>query len=150
MHLNFIEALPWLWTMNIKLKLWRGRLTCRKNSSPKKTLIRFLAQIVHLKKACVCHFLFLVKWYPFKNYEKFYFITHFAWYIKKERRHDIETLSVDRVLEKEHFVTGSCKKCAPKTIPRLFLILLNNSKQPLCARNSFKIKIFWNRIIKKP
>ena len=30
------------------------------------------------------------------------------------------------------------------------LILLNNQKQPLHARNSFKNKVFWKRIIKKP
>ena len=30
-------------------------------------------------------------------------ITHFVWYLKKEKRHDIETLSIDRVLNKEHF-----------------------------------------------
>ena len=30
-------------------------------------------------------------------------ITHFVWYLKKEKRHDIETLSNDRVLNKEHF-----------------------------------------------
>ena len=32
----------------------------------------------------------------------------------------------------------------------LFLILVNNPKQPLHARNSFRNKIFWKRIIKKP
>ena len=30
-------------------------------------------------------------------------ITHSGWYLKKERRYDIETLSIDRVLNKEHF-----------------------------------------------
>ena len=30
------------------------------------------------------------------------------------------------------------------------LILLNNPKQPLHTRNSFKNKIFWKRIIEKP
>ena len=30
----------------------------------------------------------------------------------------------------------SCRKCAPKVSPRPFLILLNNPKQPLHARNS--------------
>ena len=36
----------------------------------------------------------------------------------------------------------SCKICAPKADPRLFLILVNNHKEPLHARNSFKNKIF--------
>ena len=31
-----------------------------------------------------------------------------------------------------------------------FLILLNNLKEPLHARNSFKNKVNWKRIIKKP
>ena len=30
------------------------------------------------------------------------------------------------------------------------LILVNNPKQPLCARNFFKSKIFWKRTIKNP
>ena len=34
--------------------------------------------------------------------------------------------------------------------PDLFLILLNNPKQPLHARDSFKDKVFRKRIIKKP
>ena len=31
------------------------------------------------------------------------FITHFVWYLENEKRYDIETLSIDRVLNKEHF-----------------------------------------------
>ena len=37
-----------------------------------------------------------------------------------------------------------------KLVPEPFLILLNNPKQPLHARNSFKNKKFWKQIIKKP
>ena len=37
-----------------------------------------------------------------------------------------------------------------KLVPNPFLILVNNPKQPLHAVNSFKNKIFWKRIIKKP
>ena len=45
----------------------------------------------------------------------------------------------------------SCRKCAPKCAPKVpFLILVNNCKQPLHARNYFKNKIFWKRIIKQP
>ena len=29
--------------------------------------------------------------------------THFVWYLKKEKTYGIETLSIDRVLNKEHF-----------------------------------------------
>ena len=28
---------------------------------------------------------------------------HFVWYLEKEKSYDIETLSIDRVLNKEHF-----------------------------------------------
>ena len=37
-----------------------------------------------------------------------------------------------------------------KLVPDPFLILLNNQKKPLHASNSFKNKVFWKRIIKKP
>ena len=77
-------------------------------------------------------------------------ITHFVWYIEKDVRCDIETLSIDRVLNKEHFMETSCRKCARKAIPRPFLILLSNPEQLLIAKNSFKNQIFWKRIIKKP
>ena len=30
-------------------------------------------------------------------------ITHFVWYLEKEKRYDIETLSIDRVSYKEHY-----------------------------------------------
>ena len=30
-------------------------------------------------------------------------ITHFVWYLKKEKRYDIDTFSIDRVLNKAHF-----------------------------------------------
>ena len=36
-----------------------------------------------------------------------------------------------------------------KLAPDPFLILPNNPKQPLHARNYFKNKVFWKRIIKK-
>ena len=48
------------------------------------------------------------------------------------------------------FMDKSCRKCAPKVVPDPFLIMVNNSKQPLHARNSFKNKTFRKRIIKKP
>ena len=38
-------------------------------------------------------------------------ITHFVWYLEKERRYDIETLFIDRVLNKKHFYG----KIMPKT-----------------------------------
>ena len=78
-------------------------------------------------------------------------ITHFVWCLEKEKRYDIETLSVDRVLNKEHFYGKNHEKnMHQKLVPNSFFILVNNPKQPLHARNSFKNKIFWKRIIKNP
>ena len=31
------------------------------------------------------------------------FITHFVWYLENEKRYNIETFYIDRVLNKEHF-----------------------------------------------
>ena len=45
-------------------------------------------------------------------------ITHFVWYLEKVKRCDIETLSIDRVLNKEHFMEISCRKRAPKASSR--------------------------------
>ena len=35
-----------------------------------------------------------------------------------------------------------CRKCAPKTSPRLHFNLLNSPKQPVLARNPFENKIY--------
>ena len=40
------------------------------------------------------------------------------------------------------FIEKSCKKCTAKLVPDLFIILVNNSKQPLRARNILKVKYF--------
>ena len=37
------------------------------------------------------------------NYLNKKLITRFVWYLKKEKRYDIKTLFIDRVLNKEHF-----------------------------------------------
>ena len=76
-------------------------------------------------------------------------ITHFVWYLENEKRCDTETLSVEYQI-KIIFKEKSCKNCAAKASPGLFYNLVNNTKQPLHARNYFKSKIFWERIIKKP
>ena len=45
-------------------------------------------------------------------------MTHFVSYLKKEKRYDIETLSVDRVLNTEHFYREIMRKIyAPEAIP---------------------------------
>ena len=77
-------------------------------------------------------------------------ITHFVKY-RQDKRYDIETWSIDRVLNQEHF---HGKKHAAnvhqKLVPNPFLISVNNLKQPSHTSNSFKNKIVSHRIIKKP
>ena len=80
-------------------------------------------------------------------------ITHFVWYLEKEKRYEVETLTIDTdiklgALNKGHFYGKSCRKCAPKASPRSCFILVNSPKQPLHARNSFKNKKFGKGIIK--
>ena len=72
-------------------------------------------------------------------------LTHFVWFFGKEKRYGIATFSVDRVSNKNHFYGKIMHK---KLVPDSLLILVNSPKQPLHAINSFKSKIFWNRIIK--
>ena len=40
---------------------------------------------------------------------------HFVLYLEKEKRHDIETLSIDRVLNKEHFYETIIQKLCTKS-----------------------------------
>ena len=54
----------------------------------------------------------------------------FVWYHPKEKRYEIETLSIDGVLNKDHFLEKSCKKCALKASLRL---LFNFDKWPKTA-----------------
>ena len=79
-------------------------------------------------------------------------VIHLAWYVEKEEMYSIETLSIDRVtLWKKMwniFMVKSCSKCAPKVSPWPLFVLVNNLKQSLHARNSFKNKIFWKGIVK--
>ena len=42
-------------------------------------------------------------------------ITHFVWYLEKEKRYDIETLSIDRVLNKEHLYKKAMQKMCTKS-----------------------------------
>ena len=57
-------------------------------------------------------------------------------------RYDIETLSADRVLNKKTFLwKNHAEDVHQKLVPDPLLILVNNPRQPLHARNSFKSKI---------
>ena len=70
--------------------------------------------------------------------------------LEKEKRYDIETLSIDRILNKKHFSWKHYgENVHQKLVPDPFLILVNDPKQPLHVRNYFKNKIFWKSIIKK-
>ena len=66
-------------------------------------------------------------------------ITHFVSYLEKEKRHDIEILSRNILMENIHH----------KLVPDHYLVLVNNRKQKLRARNSFKNKVFQERFIKE-
>ena len=78
-------------------------------------------------------------------------IIHFVWYLEKKKRYDIETLSIDRLLNKEDFYGKIMQKICTKSQSQTpFVILVNNPKQPLHARNYFKNKIFWKGIIRYP
>ena len=59
-----------------------------------------------------------VKVYDVINWLNKNWTTHFVWYLGKGKSYDIQTLSVDRVLNKEHFYGKSCRKCTPKASPR--------------------------------
>ena len=45
-------------------------------------------------------------------------ITHYVWYLEKEIRCDIETLSIDRELNKEHFYGKIMQKMCTKSYPQ--------------------------------
>ena len=49
------------------------------------------------------------------NYLNKNLVTHFVWYLEKEKRYDIETLSIDRVLNKEHFHEKVMQKMCTKS-----------------------------------
>ena len=42
-------------------------------------------------------------------------ITHFVWYIGKKKAYDIETLAIDRVLNKNHFYGKIMQKIFTKS-----------------------------------
>ena len=71
------------------------------------------------------------------------FVTHFVWHPKKEKRYDIDTLSIDRVLNKERFYWKIMQKMCTRGFSQIpFLTLVGNPKKPLHAKNSFKNKVF--------
>ena len=75
--------------------------------------------------------------------------THFAWYLEKEIRCDIDTVSIIRV-SKNRAEKNHAENVYQQLVLDPFLILQYKLKQLLHAINSFKNKIFWKKIIKKP
>ena len=76
-------------------------------------------------------------------------ITHFVC-LEKEKRYDIEALSIDRILNKERFcLKNDVENAHQMLVPWPFFNFGKNPKQRLNARNCFKNKIFWKKIIKK-
>ena len=70
-------------------------------------------------------------------------MAHFVWYLDREKRYGIETLSFARVLNKEHLYG----KCAPKASPRPPFYF---GKQPKTAI-AWRVIICWKNknLIKK-
>ena len=44
-------------------------------------------------------------------------LTHLLWYLDKEKRYDIETLTIDGVLNKQNFYGKIMQKISTKTVP---------------------------------
>ena len=63
--------------------------------------------------------------------------THFVWYLEKEIRWDIETLSIIRVSNKEHFYLKSCTKCASTAIPRPLFNFELSAKTAIACKKFF-------------
>ena len=105
------------------------------NDSPSKTMEMFfissekLFSFLRYSSFCVSVFTFFLpvshcvrgflrinlKIYHVINCLNMNVITHFVWYIGKEKRYDIETLSIDRVLNKKHFYGKIMQKMGTKS-----------------------------------
>ena len=68
-------------------------------------------------------------------------ITHFVWYLEKEKSYDIETLSIDRTLE-TFLWKNHAENVHQKLVVNPVLILVNNPKQPLMQEILLKIMYF--------
>ena len=106
------------------------------NDSPSKTMKKCF--LFHLKSSFSSRYIQFFVFSPFllfstvshclrvwsRKYLKVYdiinclsknLITHFVWYLEKEIRCDIETLSIDRELNKEHFYGKIMQKMCTKS-----------------------------------
>ena len=66
----------------------------------------------------------------------------------RKKRYDNETLSIDGVSDKNIFIEKSYRKCAAKA--DLFIISVNNPKQPLHARIFLTARYFERGLSKSP
>ena len=57
----------------------------------------------------------ILKVYDVNNCQNKNLITHFVWYLKKEKRYEIETSIIDIVLNKEHFYGKVMQKMCTKS-----------------------------------
>ena len=55
-----------------------------------------------------------LKVYDVIDFQNKNLITHFVWYLEKERFYDIETLSIDRLLNEKHFYWKIMRKMCTK------------------------------------
>ena len=76
--------------------------------------------------------------------------TLFCLISREGKKYDIETFSLDTVLNKEYLYGKIIQKMCIKGYSQTLLTSANNPKEPLHARSFFKNKTFWTRIIKKP
>ena len=68
--------------------------------------------VSHCLRGC---FKINLKVYDVINYLNNNLITHFVWYPEKEKRYDIETLFIERVLYKEHYLGKIIQKMPTKS-----------------------------------
>ena len=64
-------------------------------------------------------------------------IINLVWYLEKEKSYDIETLSIDRVLNKEHFYGKIIRKCAPKASPGPLFYFGKQPKTAIACKKFF-------------
>ena len=64
-------------------------------------------------------------------------ITHFVWYLEKEKKYHVETLAIDTVLNKEHFYGKSCRKCVPNASPRPLFYFGKEPKTAIACKKLF-------------
>ena len=64
-------------------------------------------------------------------------ITDFVWNFEKEKKYEIETLAIDRVLIKNVCMEKLCRKCAPKASPRPLVYFGEQRKTAIACKRFF-------------